>query len=89
VRNMLWEFLSSPSMLAIFPLQDWLSLDVKARRPERNEERINEPANPNHHWKFRIHFPLERLSELSETNAEISGLLKDSGRFISQYSRAW
>lgn len=88
VRNMLWEFLSSPSMLAIFPLQDWLSLDVLHRRHERNEERINEPANPNHHWKFRIHFGLENLFDLSETNAEISGLLKDSNRFISQYSRA-
>lgn len=89
VRNMLWEFLSSPSMLAVFPLQDWLSLDVRHRRQERNDERINEPANPNHHWKFRIHFGLEHLLELSETNAEISGLLKDSNRFISQYSHAW
>jgi 4-alpha-glucanotransferase len=81
VRNMLWEFLASPSMLAIFPLQDWIALDSSLRRPERNEERINQPADPHHHWRFRLHINLDRLAEASSLNAAICGLLKDSGRY--------
>ena len=81
VRNMLGEFLNSPSMLAIFPLQDWLALDKGLRRPERNEERINQPADPNHKWRFRMHLNLSQLKDASALNAEICGMLKDSGRY--------
>ena len=81
VRGMLNEFLNSPSMLAIFPIQDWLALDKGLRRPERNEERINEPANPDHKWRFRLHIDLSKLQDASSLNAEIYGLLKDSRRF--------
>ena len=81
VRNMLGVFLDSPSMLAIFPVQDWLALDKALRRPDRNEERINEPANPDHKWRFRMHLSLDRLKDASELNAQIYGLLKDSRRF--------
>ena len=84
VRNMLWEFLNSPSMLAIFPLQDWLALDGRLRRPDRNEERINEPADPHHHWRFRLHLDIDTLlREASSLNATICGLIKDSNRYIS------
>ena len=80
VRRMLWEFLASPSMLAIFPLQDWLALDKGLRRPDRNAERINEPADPHHHWRFRLHFDVHDLLYASEMNATMEGLIKDSCR---------
>lgn len=82
VRNMLWEFLNSPSMLAIFPLQDWLALDAKLRRPYRSEERINEPADPHHHWRFRLHLDIDAIREASSLNVTICGLIKDSNRYI-------
>ena len=83
VRNMLWEFLNSPSMLAIFPLQDWLALDGRLRRPNRNEERINEPADPHHHWRFRLHLDIGTLlRDASSLNVTICGLIKDSNRYI-------
>ncbi len=82
VRNILWEFLSSPSMLAIFPIQDWLALDTSLRRPKRGEERINQPADSNHHWNFRLHLSIDRLSEASSFSATVCGLLKDSSRYI-------
>ena len=81
VRNMLREFLDSPSMLAIFPIQDWIALDKDFRRPERSEERINQPADPNNKWRFRIHFGLEELKDRAGLNSDLCGLLKDSGRF--------
>ena len=83
VRNMLREFIESPSMLAIFPLQDWTALDKDLRRPDRNSERINYPADPHNHWKFRIHFPLEKLNapECQELRICVETLIKDSGRY--------
>ena len=84
VRNMLWEFLSSPSMLAIFPIQDWVALDAAFRRADRSQERINQPADPKHKWRFRIHFNLEELSGRSGLNAEIEGLIKDSARYCKE-----
>ena len=80
VRRMLWEFLASPSMLAIFPLQDWLALDKGLRRADRMAERINEPADPHHHWRFRLHFDVRDLLHASEMNAAMEGLIKDSCR---------
>ena len=80
VRRMLWDFLDSPSMLAIFPLQDWVALDKDLRRPDRMAERINEPADPKHHWRFRLHFDLAQLLTASELNVTVEGLVKDSRR---------
>ena len=84
VRNMLWEFLASPSMLAIFPLQDWVALDKRFRRGDRNVERINYPADSDNHWKFRIHFNLQDLMQESELNVAVTGLIKDSSRFVKE-----
>lgn len=63
--------LQAPSMLAIFPLQDWLSIDGKIRRKNPNDERINIPANPRHYWRYRMHLTLEELLGLSEFNRRL------------------
>lgn len=80
VRNMLWEFLASPSMLAIFPIQDWVALDGEFRLADRSAERINQPADPNHKWRFRLHFDLSELNARESLNSTITTLLRDSGR---------
>lgn len=80
VRRLLQNFLVSPSMLAIFPLQDWLALDEALRRPAREEERINEPADPHHHWRYRVHFDLNRLRGNTELRDIIIGLLREGRR---------
>ncbi|MBR3074359.1 MAG: 4-alpha-glucanotransferase [Bacteroidales bacterium] len=81
VRRALWGHLESPPMLAIFPLQDWLALDGKLRRPDYENERINQPADPNHHWRFRLHINVEELPKAGPLNVEIIGMLKDSNRY--------
>ena len=83
IRNMLREYIDSPSMLAIFPLQDWVALDKGLRRPDRDVERINYPADPHNHWKFRIHFPLEKLTDpgCQDLRISVETLVKDSGRY--------
>ena len=79
-RDALLAFLKSPSMLAIFPLQDWLSIDNGLRRPERDEERINQPADPHHHWRFRIHFDLHQLADEEAFTYAVRDLVKAGGR---------
>ena len=83
VKRVLWDHLSSQCMLAIFPLQDWVAIDENLRRPDFMEERVNQPADPNHHWRYRFHLPLSVLTseKASELNVQIEGLLKDSGRY--------
>ena len=83
VKRVLWDHLSSQCMLAIFPLQDWVAIDENLRRTDFMEERVNQPADPNHHWRYRFHLPLSVLTseKASELNVQIEGLLKDSGRY--------
>ncbi|MFA6677297.1 MAG: 4-alpha-glucanotransferase [Bacteroidales bacterium] len=52
---------SSPAMLTILPIQDWLSTSSKYRLEEPGEERINFPANPKHYWRYRMIISLEEL----------------------------
>ena len=80
VRSTLWAHLSSASMLAIFPLQDWAALDAEVRRAAYDEERINQPADPHHHWRFRFHRNLEEILRADALNADIRALLSASGR---------
>ena len=72
--------LASPSMLAIFPLQDWLSMNTGLRAPDPHSERINVPANPNNYWHYRMHITLEKLKAASKFNEDIRQMLYLSGR---------
>ena len=66
--------LASPSMLAIFPLQDWLSIDGTLRNPDATSERINIPAVPDHYWKYRMHLTIEELLAAEDLNKTIKEL---------------
>ena len=79
-KDVLLEFLRSPSMLAIFPIQDYLSIDATLRRPNPDEERINEPSHPDHHWRFRLHLGLESLCEAEDLKKNIREAIVSSGR---------
>ena len=76
VRNHLW----APSMLAIFPFQDWLSIDGTLRRINPQEERINVPSNPRHYWRYRMHLTLEQLLESDALNDQIRAMIYETGR---------
>ena len=67
---------SSPSMLTILPLQDWLSIDGSIRAQDPASERINVPSNPRHYWKYRMHLSLEELTANEAFNGMIKSLTK-------------
>lgn len=72
--------LASPSMLAIFPLQDWLSMSSSLRAKDPSKERINVPADPDNKWCYRMHLTLEKLISARKFNEEIRQMLYLSGR---------
>lgn len=80
-REIIAEHLASPSLWAIFPIQDILALDKDLRRPgDPREEQINDPANPHHYWKFRLHLSLEKLNSETAFAGSVAGLMKETGR---------
>ena len=79
-RRILKEHLDSLSMLAIFPLQDWLSMDGTLRRPDPKVEQINDPADPDNKWCWRMHITTTQLLESSAFCTAVATLIKDSNR---------
>ena len=80
VSQIITQHLYSPSMWAVFPIQDLLGMDEKLRYPNPQAERINNPGNPNHYWRYRMHLNLEDLPGEKEFNGMLKELIRDSGR---------
>lgn len=80
VRQIINQHLFSPSMWAIFPIQDLLGMDESLRLPDAGAERINNPGNPNHYWRYRLHLNLEDLITQTGFNQLIKDQIKASGR---------
>ena len=80
-KEILERNFSSPSMLAIFPLQDLLASDASLRRRNASEERINDPSNKNNYWCYRMHLTIEELIENGEFASVMMTMIKESGRF--------
>ncbi len=79
-RDIVSRHLTSPSMLCILTIQDWLSIDERLRLPDENAERINIPANPRHYWRYRMHLNIEDLIDNNDYVANVSELITQSGR---------
>ena len=71
--------LASPSMLCILPYQDWMSIS-ELRSRNVAAERINDPADGNHYWRYRMNMTLDDLLAVSSLNDEIRGMISASGR---------
>lgn len=80
VKQIINQHLYSPSMWAIFPLQDLLGMDQEIRLQHAPSERINQPGNPNHYWRYRMHISLENLCRQHEFNQMLCGMIEVSGR---------
>lgn len=70
--------LTSPSMLCILSIQDWLATDEALRLPDA--ERINIPANPKHYWRYRMHLNIEDLAADKRFVQNITEMISQSGR---------
>lgn len=74
------QHVEAPSMWVILPLQDLLALKTEYATRPAAEETINDPTNPKHYWRYRVHVTLESLLKDKEFSTEIKSLLRASGR---------
>ncbi|KAI8562554.1 hypothetical protein RHMOL_Rhmol03G0044400 [Rhododendron molle] len=74
------QHVEAPSMWAIFPLQDLLAVKEEYTTRPAAEETINDPTNPKHYWRFRVHVTLESLMKDKELKSTIKDLIRGSGR---------
>lgn len=72
--------LTSPSMLCILSIQDWLATDESLRLPDADAERINIPANPKHYWRYRMHLNIEDLAADKRFVQNITEMISQSER---------
>ena len=79
-EHIIKNHLDSVSMFAIFPLQDWLAIDYGVRREDFLNERINQPADPDNHWRYRVHLDLRTLMDCHDLNSNIKSMIEGSGR---------
>jgi 4-alpha-glucanotransferase len=80
VEYIVQDHLHSPSMLAIFPIQDILGIDYDLRMGNPNAEQINVPANPKHYWRYRLHIDIEELIANKHFCRRVGNLVRGSSR---------
>ncbi|MBQ1618714.1 MAG: 4-alpha-glucanotransferase [Bacteroidales bacterium] len=79
-RRILQDNLDSVSMLAIFPLQDWMSIDGRLRHGNPADEQVNHPEDPDNKWRWRMHLTLRQLLDEAAFTTKVATLVKDSNR---------
>ena len=79
-KEIILQHLYSPAMWSVFQMQDILGMHETRRRENPNEERINNPANSEHYWNYRMHINLEDLIKETAFNEEMKANVKASGR---------
>ncbi|RDY00155.1 4-alpha-glucanotransferase DPE2 [Mucuna pruriens] len=82
VHFVIRQHFEAPSMWAIFPLQDLLALKEEYTTRPATEETINDPTNPKHYWRYRVHVTLESLIKDNELQTTIKDLVRWSGRSL-------
>lgn len=73
--QILCDIMRSPAMLAIIPLQDWLSVSDRLRNPDPTAEQINNPADPNHYWRYRMHIDVDTIRADQSFNDKVRALI--------------
>ncbi|MEG0602476.1 MAG: 4-alpha-glucanotransferase [Mucinivorans sp.] len=69
--------IASPALAVILPLQDWLSVSADKRAADPSTEQINDPSNPNHYWRYRMHINVEDLLADDTLNAHLRRLVAE------------
>ncbi|MFT5239737.1 MAG: 4-alpha-glucanotransferase [Candidatus Promineifilaceae bacterium] len=80
VQTIIDQHLCSPAMWAVFPIQDLLGMDAQLQREDPRAERINDPANNPHYWRYRCHMSLEDMLDASAFNSALRDRIASSGR---------
>jgi 4-alpha-glucanotransferase len=74
------QHLHSSAMWTIFPIQDLVGIDEKLMRKSPDDERINDPSNPDNLWQYRFHLNLGDLVKEKEFNKKLHSMVQNAGR---------
>ncbi len=69
-----------PSMLCVFSIQDWLSMDGELRAKNPADERVNAPYDFYNQWKYRMNVSVGQLLQAGKYNHKIKTMLTRSKR---------
>lgn len=81
VKDILIQHFYSPSMWAIFPIQDFLGISDSLKLEDSRHERINLPSISVYYWRYRMHLDIEDLLKQDDFNDQVLDLVKSSGRY--------
>jgi 4-alpha-glucanotransferase len=79
-QQMITQHIYSPAMWTTFPIQDLLAMDGKLRWEDTHQEKINEPSNVRHKWKYRMFQTIKDLLNAKDFNHLLKSLIQQSGR---------
>ena len=79
-EQMILQHLYSPSMWAVFPIQDLLATDKNLRRENPDDEKINEPSIIPYYWRYRFHINIEDLLKENVFNNHLLEMINNSER---------
>ena len=79
-RDIISRQLTSPSMLCVLSIQDWLAMDEQIRLADPDKERVNVPAITPYYWRYRMHLNIEDLIANKSFSQNIKDLIQESGR---------
>jgi 4-alpha-glucanotransferase len=79
-KEIIQQHLQSPAVMAVFLLQDLLAMDENLRRENAAEDRINNPADSDHNWNYRMHISLEDLMADKHFSNNLTKLIIENGR---------
>ncbi len=79
-KKIVQQHMYSPAMWSIFQIQDLLACSGELAGADPAAERINDPANVNNYWNYRMHIPLEDIIADTAYNTMISNMLKAGNR---------
>lgn len=79
-REIISQHLRSSSMWVIIPIQDYLSMDGELRWSQTRKEQINDPANPDNHWCYRMFQDINDLLDDDDFNGLLFDMVDSSGR---------
>jgi len=82
-RKIFEQHVYSDSVWAVFSLQDLFAINEKLHIDAPFEERINEPSNPEHYWRYRLPITIEQLMEMNEFNQTLRDIITKSGRLAA------
>lgn len=81
VKSIIDMNLKSPSMLCINPIQDYAGIIDNMPHLLPHEERINDPANANHYWRYRMPFCIdEAVVKYPDLHTTVRQMVAESGR---------